>query len=141
MYEVGKVKRISITLPEEVLNDLDDLMGKLGAQNRSKVISNAIISYISATRWMLGEGLVSGSITLMYDHERGEAVRRITHIQHEFTDVIKATIHIHLSERLCLEIISVVGDVERLKSLLNELRDIKAVVGVASSLFPMREND
>ena len=136
---MSKVKRISITLPEEVLRDLDEVMKMIGAQNRSKVISNAIISYISATRWMLGEGLVSGSITLIYDHERGDAVRKITRIQHEFTNIIKATIHVHLSERLCLEIISVVGEVEKLKNLLNELREIKAVYGVSSSLFPVEQ--
>ncbi|RLE65229.1 MAG: CopG family transcriptional regulator [Thermoprotei archaeon] len=136
---MSKVRRISITLPEEVLRDLDEVMEKLGAQNRSKVISNAIISYISATRWMLGEGLVSGSITLVYDHERGETVRKITHIQHEFVDVIKATIHVHLSEKLCLEIISIVGNVERLKKLLTELREVKAVLGVSFSLFPIAE--
>ncbi len=136
---MGKVKRISITLPEEVLKDLDKVMEKMGAHNRSKVISNAIVSYISATQWMLGEGLVSGSITLIYDHERGEAVRKITHIQHDFSDIIKATIHVHLSEKLCLEIISIVGSVERLKKLLTELREVKAVLGVSFSLFPVTE--
>jgi len=134
---VGKVKRISITLPEEVLKDLDRVMEKMSAHNRSKVISNAIVSYISATQWMLGEGLVSGSITLIYDHERGEAVKKIIHIQHDFSDIIKATIHVHLSKKLCLEIISIVGSVERLKKLLTELREVKAVLGVSFSLFPV----
>ena len=136
---LGKVKRISMTLPEEVLRELDDMMKVTGARNRSKIISNAILSYLSSYRWMLGKKMVSGSVTFIYDHERGEAVRRITHIQHEFIDVIKASIHIHLSERLCLEIISVVGSVERLKALLNELREIKAVIGVNFSLFPIEE--
>ena len=140
MLILGKVKRISITLPEEVLEDLDNMMKIIGAHNRSKVISNAILSYLSTYRWMLGKGIVSGSVTFIYDHERGETVRKVTHIQHEFIDIIKASIHVHLSEKICLEIISVVGDVERLKALLNELREIKAVIGVNFSLFPVEES-
>ena len=38
-----------------------------------------------------------------------------------------------------MEIISIVGSVERLKKLLTELREVKAVLGVSFSLFPVTE--
>ena len=134
------VKRICVALPDEVSEELDKLMEELGLDNRSKVVSNAILSYVSSMRWIRGRGEVAGSITIVYEHSRGDVVKKLVHVQHEHLDVIKSSVHIHLDEDRCLEVLGVVGDVEEIKRLLSELGRTSGILGLSVTAFPMERS-
>lgn len=134
------VRRICIALPDEVSEELDRLMEEMGMENRSKLVSNAILSYISSMRWIEKRGEIAGSITIIYDHSRGDVVKKLVHIQHEYLDVIKSSVHIHLDEDRCLEMLGVVGCVEKVRELLAELGQTSGILGLNVTAFPMRHS-
>lgn len=58
---------------------------------------------------------------MLYDHEVRGLENTLTHIQHHYTDIIFSTMHIHLSERDCLEAIAVKSDAAEIRKLSDKL--------------------
>jgi len=89
------VARISISLPPELLEEFDSLIEKLG-HDRSKAIQQAMRYFLTEYRWKYEErGLAVGTITLIYDHDVRGLESKLTHIQHQATQIIASTTHIH----------------------------------------------
>jgi len=70
---------------------------------------------------------VSGALILIYDHHRREVVSKSLNIQHNFTDIILSTQHVHLSHHNCLEIIALKGKAAKLKELADSLIALKGI--------------
>jgi CopG family nickel-responsive transcriptional regulator len=76
------------------------------------------------------KGEREGVITMVYDHEQRNLLTTITDIEHEHHDIIKASLHSHVTHERCLEVILVHGDGEQLKSLTERLMAQKGVESV-----------
>ena len=76
------------------------------------------------------KGERQGVITMIYDHDQRGLLTTLTDIQHEFVDSIQASLHSHLSEDRCLEVVLVKGDGSQLKSLAERLMSQKGVESV-----------
>ena len=131
------VVKISVSIPRDIHERLNSLMKEIGVDNKSKMITEAIIHYLSKMRWVLGKGKIVGSILLLYNHTRNGIVQKITDLQHDYLDIIKSTMHIHVSEELCFESISVLGDVNRIKKLVSDLCKIKGIIKVEACFIPI----
>ena len=51
----------------------------------------------------------------------------MTDIQHHYRDQIDASLHIHMNEKYCLEVIIVKGDVKYIRELTEKLMRLKGV--------------
>lgn len=123
-----KVVRVGITLPPDVLRNVDDIVEKMKYESRSKAIQDAVNLFVSEKRCQEeAEGLQAGVLVLLYDHEVEGLENLLTHVQHHFSSIICATMHIHLNERDCLEAIAVKGNASGILKLSNELSSKKGV--------------
>ncbi len=68
-----------------------------------------------------------GVLVMVYDHEVKGLETALTNTQHKHSHVICSSMHVHLSERECLETIAVKGDVDEIKSLAQELTTKRGV--------------
>jgi CopG family nickel-responsive transcriptional regulator len=74
---------------------------------------------------------------LLYDHEVKGLGSELTAIQHHYAHIICSTMHIHLSERDCLEAIAIKGEAVEVRKLSNELsakRGVKALKTMVISI-------
>jgi len=107
----------------------------MGYESRSKAIHDALRSFITEFEWMREEaGEITGAVLVLHYLDKPGLLDEITSIQHKFKNVISSTMHIHLEEDKCLEIIAVRGSAREVKSLTQELMAKKGVkqVKVAS---------
>ncbi len=119
---MSKIIRVGVTFPPDLLKDFDTLIGKMGYQNRSKAVQDAVRMFLSEKKWLHKEkGTQAGVIMLLYDHEVRGLEETLTHIQHHYANIICSTMHIHLSERECLEAVAVRGDASKVRKLSDEL--------------------
>ena len=58
---------------------------------------------------------------MLYDHEVRGLENALTNLQHHYADTICSTLHIHLSEKECLEAIAVKGNAHQIRRLSDEL--------------------
>lgn len=113
-----KVARISMSLPEDLLTDFDDTSKKKGYFKRSEAIRDALRNFILESKWTTDENAVlTGAISLVYDHEVRSLVEKLTDIQHGSGVLIKASLHLHLDDHNCMEIIAVEGRGKEMKKL------------------------
>lgn len=127
MVKAGAL-RISISLPSDLLNEFDKISKQRGYNDRSKSIRAAMLSFITESKWMYEEReVVAGAIVMVYDHQTKGLEEMLTDIQHHHEKTVRSSMHIHLDEKNCLEIIAVKGSSEEIKSLAKKmnLRGVK----------------
>jgi len=123
-----KITRIGVTFPPELLKDLDEIVDKMGYESRSKAIQDAVRLYVSDQKWIKEEGTVqTGVILMVYDHEAKGLESELTETQHEHSSIITSTLHIHISDRDCLEAIAVKGKASEIHHLSDELTTRRGV--------------
>lgn len=117
-----KIIRVGVTFPPDLLMDFDEIIRKMGYENRSKAVQDAVRMFVSERRWLQEEkGIYAGVLMMLYDHEVRELESTLTDMQHHYTHIICSTMHIHLSEKDCLEAIAVKGDAAEIRKLSDEL--------------------
>jgi len=122
MVGESELSRIGISLPENLLTKFDDIIGKRGYSSRSEGIRDAIRSYITYYEWMNDvTGERQGVITMVYEHDHRGLMETITEIQHENRRIVQSSIHSHVSDERCLEVILVRGQGEHRASSSNSL--------------------
>jgi len=117
-----KIVRVGVTFPPELLKDFDEIIRKMGYENRSKAVQDAVRMFVSEKKWLHGErGTQAGVLMLLYDHDVRGLESALTDVQHHYAHIIFSTMHTHLSERDCLEAIAVKGDAAEIRKLSDEL--------------------
>lgn len=120
--------RISISLPKNLLADFDEVLKERGYQSRSKGIRDALQDYIVRYQWMNEmEGERIGIITIIYDHHYTGVMENLAEIQHDYREEITTSMHIHMTDRYCMEIIVVNGDVNEIRELTEKMMRLKGV--------------
>jgi len=123
-----RVVRISMSLPEELLTSFDYTARKKGYFKRSEAIRDALRNFILESKWSTDENaILTGTISMVYDHEVRSLVDKLTDIQHDSGVLIKASLHLHLDEHNCLEIIAIEGKAKELKRLSESMTSKKGV--------------
>ncbi len=120
--------RISMSLPKKLLADFDEVLKNRGYQSRSKGIRDALQDYIVRYQWMNEmEGDRIGIITIIYDHYYSGVMENLAEIQHQFREEITTSMHIHMTDKYCMEIIVVNGDINEIKELTEKMMRLKGV--------------
>jgi CopG family nickel-responsive transcriptional regulator len=122
MPQKMKVTRFSVSLPPHLVEKLDEAWQSMQYENRSKAIHDAVQGFITEFEWMHKEaGQITGAVLVLYYLDKPGLLAEITKVQHKFHDVISSTLHIHLEENKCLEIIAVEGSAQKVRSLTQAL--------------------
>ncbi|RLG81279.1 MAG: CopG family transcriptional regulator [Thermoprotei archaeon] len=132
----GSIK-FGVYLPEDLARELGKCMDITGIKSKSKIIQEALRLFIVEHGWK-AVGKASGIIGVIYDHEIRGVDELLTDIQHDYIDVIIATMHVHLDKRKCMLTIIVKGDTNRIKDLLNNIMKIKGVLVARPMLLEVK---
>jgi len=125
-----------MTLPSDLLNQLDEVSKSIGYKKRSKAIRDSINAFISDYKSLRGEkGKRAGTITFIYEHEMPKISDLLTDVQHEFSKLIDASLHIHLNEARCLEVLAVRGEFQDIRKLAETLMSLKGVETLKATLI------
>lgn len=135
---MAKIVRVGVTFPPDLLKNFDEIIGKMGYENRSKAVQDAVRMFVSEKKWLQEEkGVQAGVLMMLYDHEVRDLESTLTDIQHDYSHIISSTMHIHLREHDCLEAIAVKGDAAEIRKLSDELaakRGVKILKAMLVSL-------
>ena len=123
-----KIVRIGITFPPDLLKEFDQITQNMGYESRSKAIQDAVRLFVSEKNWLKEEKTnQTGVLLMVYDHEVKGLETELTETQHHHAPFISSTMHIHLGERDCLEVIAVKGKASEIRQLSEELTTKRGV--------------
>jgi len=121
-------KRISMSLPSELLYQFNKSMTKVGFPDRSKAIQTALHSFIDENDWKTEDDHSgAGAIVIVYNNHIFNQDTKSTQMQHKYIQVISSTIHIHLNGDNCLETIMVKGQAKIIKNLVKDLSQNRGI--------------
>lgn len=120
--------RFSIAMPEDLLMAFDQLVAKRGVTvNRSEVIRDLVRDALVDEEWDTPGQEIVGTLTMVYSHHASNITERLDEVQHDHYRQIISTMHVHLDEHNCLEIIALRGDPDEIKTIADALLGIKGV--------------
>lgn len=119
--------RFGISLDRKLLADFDRLIFRKGYGNRSEAIRDLIRDSLVRDQWDKGTEEAVGTVTLVYNHDTRELADRLTDLQHRYFDSIVSTVHVHLDEHHCLEVLVVRGKAADLKAIADRLIGTRGV--------------
>lgn len=124
---MSQVVRFSVSVEGELLERFDRYCHQEQFATRSEAVRQLIHDRLTSRVWERGTHEVAGTLTLVYDHHRVQTQERLAQLQHDNTDLIVATTHVHLSHDVCLEVIILRGPATRLQQIAAQLKGMKGI--------------
>ena len=118
---MSELVRFGVSMDRALLVSLDGIIEQRGYANRSEAIRDLIRAEQVRESWEDRTGTAVATLTLVYDHHVREAGERLTELQHNHDDLVHSTMHVHLTHRMCLEVIVMRGDPARIQGLADRL--------------------
>ena len=116
------MQRVTITLDDDLMADLDRIITSRGYQNRSEAIRDLARSGLEqAAVEVAGARPCVAALVYVYDHHARELPKRLTQGFHEHHDLSQATLHVHLDEASCLEVTVLKGRGTEVQSFANQV--------------------
>jgi len=122
-----KISRFGVSLEEDLLRSFDRSIGDLGYANRSEAIRDLIRDHLIQKKVSKGEGELVGVVSLVYDHRTHHLGDILADMQHKAKVAINASLHIHLDENNCLEVVVIRGDAAKVHEVAGKLIATKGV--------------
>lgn len=110
-----------------LLLQFDELIKKKNYNNRSEAIRDLIRDYIVENQWESGNIETVGTITYVYNHEVRELSDKLIDMQHSHHTNIISSMHVHLDEHNCLEVMVVKGTPKDISRIADEIISTKGV--------------
>lgn len=124
---MAEIVRFGISADERLLERFDALIAEKGYVNRSEAVRDLIRNALVEEQWERGEEEAVGTVTLVYDHHSSDLAERLTEQQHTHHQEIISTLHIHLDEHHCMEVVVLRGRAAEIARLANVLIGTKGV--------------
>jgi CopG family nickel-responsive transcriptional regulator len=124
----GQVARISVSLPEGLLARLDDMVAARGFESRSQAIGAMVSRQLAEHYQERGDEIMTGTITLFYDHGTPGLQKALADLQHRHVDEVISSLHVHLMHEHTLEVILVQGPARRLRQIADAMATRRGVV-------------
>jgi CopG family nickel-responsive transcriptional regulator len=122
------VSRVSLSLPEELLTELDAMVDQRGFASRSQAVATLLHRSLVAHRHEIGDRVMVGTITLCYDNQaKGLQAELATLQQRKIAEVI-SSLHVHLDNNQTLEVVLVQGPAEQLQAIADQMITLRGVL-------------
>jgi CopG family nickel-responsive transcriptional regulator len=118
--------RFGVSISSGLLDKFDELIEAKGYVNRSEAIRDLIRDYLVEHEWEK-DAETMGSVTLVYDHHMRELTESLTALQHDFHSSVISSMHVHVDEHNCLEVIVIRGKGSKVKEIADRLISTKGV--------------
>lgn len=115
------VSRISMSLPPQLLDELDRMVASRGYDSRSQAIGEMVTYQLAEHKRRLGNDVMVGTITLLYDRLTRGLQKKLADLQYRHIDEVISSLHVHLTHDQMMEVILVQGPADLLQDIADEM--------------------
>jgi CopG family transcriptional regulator, nickel-responsive regulator len=124
---MSNIERIGVSLEKDLLATFDDLIAKRGYPSRSEALRDLVRQQIDAERLGDPKAQAVAAVFLAYNHHSTKLMGMLTDLQHSHLLHTISSMHIHLDEHDCLEIIVLRGPVGEINKTADHMISMKGV--------------
>ena len=121
------IVRFSVSIEGDLLDEFDRYCKEHHFATRSEAIRQIFRETLTAEAWESDNEETAATLTIVYDHHRTNLADSLLHLQHEHTDLVVATTHVHLDHHTCLEVIILRGKAGKLRQIASQLKGLKGI--------------
>jgi CopG family transcriptional regulator, nickel-responsive regulator len=136
------MQRVTISIDDDLLAVVDDLMARRGYQNRSEAFRDIVRETAArAAPAADPKGSCVATLAYVFDHHRRDLSQRLTHAHHDHHDLAVATLHVHLDHDSCLEVAVLKGPFAAVRALGDQVTTERGVRFGALHVIPAKIDD
>ena len=124
---MSTVSRFGVSLEQDLLQVFDRNIIDAGYSNRSEAIRDLIRDHLIQHRINQSKEEIVGVVTLLYDHRTHRLGDVLADMQHHAEVKVSASLHVHLDEHKCLEVIVIRGESQKVHGVAGRLIATKGV--------------
>ena len=124
---MSELERVSLAIEKELIERFDALIGRDGKANRSEAIRDLIRNRLVEEEVSQGRGELVATVTIVYDHGKRELADRLLNAGHDHHKAVLASMHVHLDEVNCLEVVALRGRAKDVRHLAEHMIGMKGV--------------
>lgn len=131
------MQRITITIDDDLMTELDRMIQVKGYQNRSEALRD--LARAGLKQASIEEGHIencAGVLSYVYDHEARDLASRLTTTFHDHHDLSVASMHVHLDQHRCLEISVLRGKTEEVRHFADHVMAERSVTYGELKIIP-----
>lgn len=129
---------VSVSMPEELLNRIDEFADEHGYTGRSEVVREAsrnLLGEFEDAR--LEERQLMAVVTVLFDYETTSVEERMMHLRHEHETLVVSNFHTHVASRYCMELFILEGRLTEISTFVGKIRATKDTLTVDYSVTPV----
>ncbi|MFC7250141.1 CopG family ribbon-helix-helix protein [Halomicroarcula sp. GCM10025324] len=129
---------VSVSMPESLLERIDEFAEEHGYTGRSEIIREASRNLLGEFEDKRLEGRkLMGIVTVLFDYETTSVEEKMMHLRHEHEGIVASNFHSHVGEHRCMELFVLEGDLEEISSFVGKIRATKDTLNIDYSVVPV----
>lgn len=115
------MQRVTLSLDDDLLAEVDALIQTRGYQNRSEAVRDLVRAGLQDAATTSASGPCIAALFYIYDHEARELSRRLTRTFHDHHDLSLTSLHVHLDHGSCLEVSLLKGETQQVRTFADKV--------------------
>jgi len=116
------MQRITITIEDELADEIDNLVKRHGYQSRSEAMRDLVRAGMAETQQLTHKAAeCMASVIYVYDQRKRELPKRLANAYLEHHDLSVATVRIALDHNTCMDVAVLKGRAAEVKSLAEQI--------------------
>lgn len=115
------MQRVTITMDDALLAELDELVVRRGYQNRSEALRDLARAGLRQAEPPESGAPCVAALVYVYDHARRELPHRLANEFHGHYDLAVSTLHVHLDAESCLEVAVLKGAADAVRHMADHV--------------------
>jgi len=129
---------VSVSMPEELLERIDEFAEDHGYTGRSEVVREASRNLLGEFEDKKLEGReLMGVVTVVFDYETTNVEEKMMHLRHEHEDLVASNFHSHVGGHHCMELFVLEGGLEEISAFVGKIRATQDTLTIDYSVLPV----
>ncbi len=135
------MQRVTITLDDDLLADIDRLVKARGYHGRSEAIRDLARAGLAEADLASGEAEhCVAALVYVYDHASRELSKRLTNAFHDHHELSLTTMHVHLDHGSCMEVSVLKGHTGEVRAMAERVIAERGVRHGRAVVIPVRDD-
>lgn len=133
---------VSVSMPQELVDRLDEYADDHGYTGRSEVLREAARDLLTEfdDRQLSGRPLMA-VVTVTFDYQTTDVEAEMIELRHEHEGLVTANVHSHVGQHRCMELFVLEGEMDEISTFVGRVRAVQDTLSVDYSVMPVDELD
>ena len=133
---------VSVSMPDELLDRIDEFADGHGYTGRSEVVREAARNLLGEFEdRRLEDRELMGVVTVLFNYETTSVEERMMHLRHQHEELVQSNVHNHVGDHYCMELFILEGSMAEISAFVGKVRATKDTLTIDYSVTPVDRID